>query len=264
MGQYYLIVNPIKRQFLNPHKFGCGLKLMEFSQSEYGPQQALTILLANGNGRGGGDLETRGMTDEEKAVIGSWAGDPVIVAGDYGDPWAFVPEDLKGQEYDDEEYVHGYNGPTRKVKVKFGTRKDRETGKYVPCDETLYNAARCFFEDISDKVIAIVAKGESGYHPWACIDTDKDGWRNVPQWGVLPETEPKKPVAGRDVYNEYAKQAKPLALSLVDDIDGYLMRNPDQVDIMLGLIKQTAQKHKQAAAGRGVKQKRNQRVTKTT
>ena len=30
MGQYYVIANLDKKEFLNPHKFGDGVKLMEF------------------------------------------------------------------------------------------------------------------------------------------------------------------------------------------------------------------------------------------
>ena len=56
MGQYYLIVNLDKRQYLHAHKFGDGLKLLEFGSSGSGTMCALAILLADGNGRGGGDL----------------------------------------------------------------------------------------------------------------------------------------------------------------------------------------------------------------
>jgi len=39
----------------------------------------LAVLLADGNGRGGGDLRS------ENPIIGSWAGDRVVIAGDYAD-----------------------------------------------------------------------------------------------------------------------------------------------------------------------------------
>lgn len=77
MGQYYKIVNLDKRQYLNPCAFGDGLKLMEFACSSHGTLAGLAILLANSNGRGGGDLRS----DHE--IIGSWAGDRIVVAGDY-------------------------------------------------------------------------------------------------------------------------------------------------------------------------------------
>jgi hypothetical protein len=55
MGQYYLTVNPVKRQFLHPHKFGCGLKLGEFSGQAHGIMEGLALLLAAGNGRPSGE-----------------------------------------------------------------------------------------------------------------------------------------------------------------------------------------------------------------
>lgn len=87
MGQYYKIVNVKKRQYLNPHMFNDGMKLMEFGMSAGGTLTALAVLLADGNGRGGGDLNS------DNDIIGSWAGDPIVVAGDYADPGKFLPAD---------------------------------------------------------------------------------------------------------------------------------------------------------------------------
>jgi hypothetical protein len=84
MGQYYLIVNLDKKQYLHPHPCGDGLKLLEFGCSAYGTLTALAILLADGNGRGGGDLRST------NPVIGSWAGDRVVIAGDYADDGKFT------------------------------------------------------------------------------------------------------------------------------------------------------------------------------
>jgi hypothetical protein len=39
----------------------------------------LAILLANSNGRGGGDLRS------DNPIIGSWAGDRIVIAGDYAE-----------------------------------------------------------------------------------------------------------------------------------------------------------------------------------
>lgn len=95
MGQYYYVVNVDKKQYLNPHAFGDGLKLMEFGLSGCGTMAGLAVLLAQGNGRGLGDLHS------EDPLVGSWAGDRVIVAGDYADAWV-DPQDLssaqEGQE----------------------------------------------------------------------------------------------------------------------------------------------------------------------
>ena len=86
MGQYYKIVNVKKKQYITPHTFGDGAKLMEFSMSANGVLAGLAILLADGNGRGGGDLNS------ENTIVGSWAGDNIVVAGDYADDGKWVKE----------------------------------------------------------------------------------------------------------------------------------------------------------------------------
>lgn len=92
MGQYYLTVNIDKEQYLYPHKFGEGLKLMEFGNDGGGILTALAVLLSDGNGRGGGDLNTTELTDPDK-LVGSWAGDRIVVAGDYADNGNFTGTD---------------------------------------------------------------------------------------------------------------------------------------------------------------------------
>ena len=84
MGQYYKIVNVKKKQYITPHTFGDGAKLMEFSMSANGVLAGLAILLADGNGRGGGDLNS------DNEIVGSWAGDNIVIAGDYADVGKFV------------------------------------------------------------------------------------------------------------------------------------------------------------------------------
>jgi hypothetical protein len=101
MGQYYKIVNIKKKQYITPHTFGDGSKLMEFSMSANGVLAGLAILLADGNGRGGGDLGSK------NDIVGSWAGDNIVVAGDYADAGKFVKEpdqtlyELAGSEGED-------------------------------------------------------------------------------------------------------------------------------------------------------------------
>jgi hypothetical protein len=87
MGQYYKIVNVKKKQYITPYTFGDGAKLMEFSMSANGVLAGLAILLADGNGRGGGDLNSN------NPIVGSWAGDNIVVAGDYADSGKFLPVD---------------------------------------------------------------------------------------------------------------------------------------------------------------------------
>lgn len=229
---------------------------MEFTNTQYGPQQALCILLSNGNGGGGGDLGTDDLTPEQVTMIGSWAGDPVIVAGDYGEAWKFFDRaEYDGKTYEEKEELYRHSsgmtlphselpggsatatGKYKTVMHTFGTHRDRDTGKLVPKDENLHSVAETFFEDISDKVMAVVAKGENGYHPWAAVDIkDERAWRRVPEYGVMPEVEPKKPVGGKKAYNAYKKNAKPDTVSMAENI-AYLVRlNPDIADTLLALV----------------------------
>jgi len=85
MGQYHLIANLDKREYLYPHEFGDGFKLMEFGQSAGGTLTGLAVLLAASNGRGGGDFWDPGVEDTNKAwsPTGRWTGDRIAIIGDY-------------------------------------------------------------------------------------------------------------------------------------------------------------------------------------
>ena len=81
-----MVVNVSKGQYMKPHIFRNGAKLMEFAMAGEGIMAALAVLLASGNGRGGGDLRC------SSNLIGSWAGDRIVIAGDYDDYGLFVAE----------------------------------------------------------------------------------------------------------------------------------------------------------------------------
>jgi hypothetical protein len=123
MGQYYIIVNLNRREYISPETFGDGSKLLEFGCSGNGVMMALALLTASGNGRGLGDIaresyETKPDTFEPRtweriesewlsdydhnsqkvtdkrtirhrsivpSAVGSWAGDPIVTTGDYAD-----------------------------------------------------------------------------------------------------------------------------------------------------------------------------------
>lgn len=76
MGQYHLIVNMDKKEFLHPHHAGDGLKLWEFSSGN--TMVCLAVLLAKHDGGGGGDFDLKGLS-------GQWAGDKIAIVGDYGE-----------------------------------------------------------------------------------------------------------------------------------------------------------------------------------
>lgn len=120
MGQYHIVVNLDKKEFLDPHKLGDGLKLLEQMNSRGGVMAALWALLACSNGRGGGDIpdgveyELRGDPPQAAEVvpdpeyrrlaeeyIGRWAGDRIAVVGDYAEDGDLPPEFRAGRIYQD-------------------------------------------------------------------------------------------------------------------------------------------------------------------
>lgn len=108
MGQYFLIVNKTKKEYVDPHCIGGGAKLWEIcANNEAG---ILPYLLRQSSGRGGGDIKMNPeqykhtydscVKDEsgkklfvemfgDKPTIyeyaGHWAGDRITVVGDYDD-----------------------------------------------------------------------------------------------------------------------------------------------------------------------------------
>jgi len=149
MGQYYLTVNLDKGEYLDPHKFGDGLKLMEFGNSASGTMTGLAVLLADGNGRGSGGLRS------ENSIIGSWKGDRIVVAGDYADPNNFVPNGLK-----DELFERMLEGQRKRDAYKNGGIDEDTAIKYAKSNCNVYHLAREFYEDISEKVIEAMADDE--------------------------------------------------------------------------------------------------------
>jgi len=134
MGQYYLPVNLDKRQYLDPHKFDDGLKLLEFGLSSCGTMLGLAVLLADGNNRGCGDLHS------DDPIIGSWAGDRIVIAGDYADPGKFMEADESDlQAIADKHFSEGFQQVER---------------------VNLYCVARERFEDVSEKVIAALTSDD--------------------------------------------------------------------------------------------------------
>jgi len=98
MGQYWFPINLDKKEYIHPHKLGCGLKLREQVATLPGTGSALIMLLAAmPEPRGGGDFEL--TTDESKAVIGRWAGDRIALVGDYATNADLDPEHEAGTIY---------------------------------------------------------------------------------------------------------------------------------------------------------------------
>ena len=92
MGQYFIVVNKTKKEYLYPHKFGDGLKLMEFGCSGMGTLTGLTLLLRQSNEGGGGDFHG------EHEYLGRWAGDKITIVGDYDESKLYT---IAGDSYTD-------------------------------------------------------------------------------------------------------------------------------------------------------------------
>lgn len=88
MGQYHQAYNKDKKESIHAHKLGLGLKLLEQVGFEKSTADALFLLATNSNGRGGGDARPH-------EVIGRWAGDRIVVQGDYAksDDSGFISEE---------------------------------------------------------------------------------------------------------------------------------------------------------------------------
>ena len=97
MGQYYYIVNLDKKEFLNPHKMGAGLKLLEIACSNL--PRVLPLLLHQSTSRGGGD------GDIDNPIIskfrGRWARDRIMFVGDYDEDYKHINEEIDNGEWND-------------------------------------------------------------------------------------------------------------------------------------------------------------------
>lgn len=69
MGTYYIVVNPTKKQFFDPFRFGEAVKFGGFLRGELSIQ-VLKLLLADQ------------FRNDGHSFPGAWLGDPVIFAGD--------------------------------------------------------------------------------------------------------------------------------------------------------------------------------------
>lgn len=83
MGQYYMVVDLDKREFLHPHRLGSGLKVWEICAGNL--PRVLAYLLKQSTGQGGGDPRPR----DKFPNCGRWAGDRVVIVGDYDETEAF-------------------------------------------------------------------------------------------------------------------------------------------------------------------------------
>lgn len=118
MGQYFKAVNLDRKEVVCPWCLGGGAKLWEWAANAYG--SVFTLLLRKSSGGGGGDygsLPTQFLSFEdgaesiekavaagvaregqpfelpEDSIVGRWAGDRIVLVGDYDDSnlWDELP-----------------------------------------------------------------------------------------------------------------------------------------------------------------------------
>jgi len=188
MGQYWMLVNLDKKEFVLPHKLGSGLKLWEQLANHPGTGAALVILLAAmPETRGGGDFDLdanwhgpertfpehnaipgpmpNGYQEIAHRTIGRWAGNRVAFVGDYAEktdlPAKFNADliySLCGTEGEKQDSVEYYRKYAKETKDRQYTRKANRLAKATA------------YTDISDDVAAVIEHELKGKYKG-------DGWR---------------------------------------------------------------------------------------
>jgi hypothetical protein len=115
MGQSFVICNLDKQQYITPSAFNDGENLREFGQSSRGTMTALAALTAQGNGLSHSDFckPTYGTTPSPTFdIVGSWAGDRIVTAGEYATAGVFLTKaqqrQLKRRVPDGLENLYAY------------------------------------------------------------------------------------------------------------------------------------------------------------
>jgi len=115
MGQYFLLVNLDKKEYVHPHKIGCGLKLFEWCANKQAG--VIPFLMAM-------------CTDDGGAMRGRWAGDRVVLVGDYDDSELYHKAKREFTEIS-EWLIKAYNEFIEVKKLKL---KEDEVMEYISPD----------------------------------------------------------------------------------------------------------------------------------
>ena len=98
MGQYHILANIDKKEKVEPYGLGLGLKQWEHLGEYNGTlADAIYLLVMTSPARGGGDLP-------RTEISGRWAGDRVVILGDYTEQG-----DIRGVEKANELYREADN-----------------------------------------------------------------------------------------------------------------------------------------------------------
>lgn len=168
MGQYWIPINLDKKEFVDPHKLGCGLKLWEQLANHPGTGAALVLLCAaQREPRGGGDL-----ANDTQNVIGRWAGDRIALVGDYAEDSDLAPEHKASTLYAKcrAETTIVYNDKPKGAAYQMG--HGEHNGKYAHYKVT----KKAEYKDISAQVCKVLEKELGGKF-------SGDGWRTFTRAG---------------------------------------------------------------------------------
>lgn len=148
MGQYHVVVNLSKKEYLYPRKFNDGIKLMEFAGGSLGIMTALGWLLGN-----------------------DWNGDHVTIVGDYGESEDHNPDFLKtlniklGHTNLYHIVTASYGGEAPNAKY-FKYEKTDDYGVTKEYTDKAALATAKLFKDVSESTIdAMIASGQFSMAP---------------------------------------------------------------------------------------------------
>lgn len=199
MGQYWYPVNLDKKEFIHPHKLGTGLKLWEQLANHPGIGAALIVLMAAmPEARGGGDFDLdanwHGPEREvpgkhnagpgpmptkypaiAKAVIGRWAGDRVVLVGDYAKNGDLPKAKRRPGDLPFSKVFSACHPKTKEVvnDDSIGASYRNREGRYVHYVET----APAKFTDISEMVAKVIEHELNGEFV-GFVGFVGDGWKD--------------------------------------------------------------------------------------
>lgn len=122
MGQYFMIANLTKKEYLHPHKLGSGVKLWEITLNK--APRVLPLLLRKSSDSGGGDI------NKDYKSAGRWAGDKIVVIGDYDKSNLYDKIQKRGWKEISIQTIKDYNDfikdvPTEKISLKEALEYDK-------------------------------------------------------------------------------------------------------------------------------------------
>ena len=131
MGQYHVLVNYDKKEYVSPYGIGLGAKQVEQLGAFKGTiADAMYLLVMTSPARGGGDLP-------RTPISGAWAGDRVMIVGDYTQD-DDVPSIPNASQIYNEEYTDISDDVAKALAIAFGrdVRSSFWHPDYVDKEET--------------------------------------------------------------------------------------------------------------------------------